>query len=164
VSESLILVFPSDAPSVDQIAAFLTGFPTVSVADETHRGRTVYVRDGEQSAWVYHDDEPEVVREELAEFWPDFLLPVLESANFVIVEYRLVSLAKRVVLAIASDTDFFVDTDMLAIYTSTAFVARCRIEPEWSWLRSDTEANEPLEGVGRARARRSVFYSAWPPQ
>jgi hypothetical protein len=123
--ENLILAFDGGLPSLTELATTLQACERLELqADQLvvcEQEDCVFVRREEQPAAWWFDD------------WPRSL--VAGSPQALVVAYRNVDLAKRVVMALARRYRFVVDTDVDGVYTGEDFARRSAREPDWNWLR-----------------------------
>jgi hypothetical protein len=123
--ENLILGFDGAVPSLAEIAVALTGCADLDVQPEE-----IVVCERENCAFVRRQTRPEPW---WFHHWPPHLIP--DSPQTLLVAYRDVDLAKRIVCALARNHRFIVDTDNDGVYTAKDFVQRATREPDWDWLR-----------------------------
>jgi hypothetical protein len=148
--ENIILIFSPEAPTLEEIASLVGDLPGLQVGGEPH-GLTVGASDGERN-WIarYYAEPLPPAETEFFENWPPALIP--ERADFLTIDYRHGELTavKAIVVALAARYEFFVDLLNRSVYTSAAFVERCRLEPNWNW---DGLENWPKD----------TYYADWPP-
>jgi hypothetical protein len=176
--ELIGLVFPMGKPPLEEVARALIGFDDIKLSrsdlDQPPDG--IVVEKGDDYARLedwWRDESVEEIRNEIEEEWPPELLPLPRAAGFLDLQYhRWMPLPKLIVVALAKQYDFLVDTGNDEIYSSRAFATRFHADPEWSW-------DPPLEEMllqGRMsevekeewrrqhpRPRYPVFYDTWPP-
>jgi hypothetical protein len=177
--EVLTLAFPNGAPSLESLAGALMGFGRVELSsrgnDEAASG--IIVREDDDYALIegrLPEESAQDVRLEIEERWPPELLPLPERAGFYTVEYhRWQPLPKQIVIALAAQYEFLVETNNYEIYTSRAFAARSAMESEWLL---DPSPNEVLRWLHISAAEKEewrrqhprpphpMFYETWPPQ
>jgi hypothetical protein len=176
--ELMILVFPLSTPPLEELAGVLVGFDEVklsrSVLDQLPDGIVVEGNDdyARIEDWWAGTRIIEILSE-LEENWPPTLLPLPAEVGVLGLQYhRWASLPKQIVIALATRYGFLIDTNNNAIYTSNAFLSRCRLEPDWT-------LDPPLDEIlllGRMsksekeewrkqhpRPRYPTFYETWPP-
>jgi hypothetical protein len=123
--ENLILGFDGAVPSLAEIAVALA-----RCADIEPQTDQLVVCERENCAFVRRQTRPE---RSWFDHWPPHLIP--DSPQTLLVAYRDVDLAKRIVCALARNHRFIVDTDNDGVYTAKEFVQRATREPDWDWLR-----------------------------
>ena len=87
---------------------------------------------GERHGFIWLSQPVEGWPEELRfADWPPALIP--DHSETLVLDYRHVDLAARVVCALARRHRFWVDTGFGEVYDSEAFARRARSEPGWDW-------------------------------
>jgi hypothetical protein len=154
--ENLGLVFEPDAPSLAETAALL-GVP----GPATPSSNEIEVRDGGDYVIVRRDDPNSYdTAPEVFERWPPEFVPA--RVGFATIDYHDLALAKQVVLALAKRYSFWVDTDFGEVYTTEAFKARCRAEPDWVWWDTRDPETLPEREDNDADAQMAVVHVRWP--
>jgi hypothetical protein len=123
--ENLILGFDGALPSLEEVVASLKQCAALDLQQDQ-----LVVCEQENCAFIRRQERPET-------WWFDHWHPNLVPATpkVLVVAYRDVELAKRVVLALSRRYRFVVDTDSDGVYTVEDFARRCAREPGWDWLR-----------------------------
>ena len=123
--ENLILAFDGELPSLEEVGAPLKKCAELDLQRDhlavCERDNCAYIRRQArpESSWFNH--------------WHPSLVP--DNPKTLLVAYRDVDLAKRIVAALGKRYRFVVDTDCDGVYTAKDFVQRCAREPDWDWLR-----------------------------
>lgn len=137
MSEVLGLVFAPAPPPLAALVPVLAGefdsvqlqhvdLPTAESWDQ------IAIGDRGQHVFLWRDSSVEGIPDDLDfKEWPAALVP--EHSETLVLDYRSVDLAKRVVRVIARHDRFWVVTGFGEVYTSEGFVDRARREPAWDW-------------------------------
>jgi hypothetical protein len=123
--ENLILAFDGAMPTLAEVAASLQDGAARDLQQDH-----LAVCERENCAVIRRQERPET---SWFDHWPPLLVP--DDPKALVVAYRDVELAKRVVSALAAHYRFAVDTDGEGVYAADDFAHRCAREPEWDWLR-----------------------------
>lgn len=137
MSELLGLVFAPAGPPLAAIVPALEAqfdwvqlqhvdLPTAAPWDQ------IAIGDREAHVFLFYDSPVEGIPDDLDfKDWPTALIP--EQSETLVLDYRDVDLAKRVVCALARQHRFWIDTSFGEVYASEAFAARAVREPGWDW-------------------------------
>lgn len=137
MSELLGLVFAPGAPPLAALVPVLAAeFDGVQLQHVDLPGAEpwdqVAIAEGERHVFLLGDLSVEGIPDDLDfKAWPTALIP--ERSETLVLDYRNVELAKRVVGVLARHHRFWVDTSFGEVYESRAFAHRSIRQPGWDW-------------------------------